>query len=84
MAWTSSRLVFGAGALAICGYLAVPTQALADEPTPAAAFNDVIVSDDADASIELVDGADHFFAGHEDYVARLTAEFFGRWLGRPP
>ena len=31
--------------------------------------------------VELVDGADHFFAGHGDLLAERTAEFFGRWLG---
>ena len=29
---------------------------------------------------EVVPGADHFFRGHEDVVAKLTSEFFGRWL----
>lgn len=63
-----SRLVLGAGALALCGYCAVPTKASAAEPTPDAAFNDVIVSDNAAASIQLVDGRRHFHRfGHRGF-----------------
>ena len=37
-------------------------------------------------SIELLDGADHFFANHLPQIADLAAPFFTQWLtaGRPP
>lgn len=30
--------------------------------------------------IEVVHGADHFFFGHEDEIAKLAGDFFKRWL----
>lgn len=37
-------------------------------------------------SIELLDGADHFFANHLPQIADLATPFFAQWLnaGRPP